>query len=107
MLLILLGLIATGAFREVRTALVLKREEEAQRLKIAELEKKKSELEQKLLSFDLPEGVEREAKERLNYKKPGEEVVVVLSQDAASSSMAAGKTFWDRIKSALDQFFFW
>lgn len=104
-LLLVLVVVGVGAFEEARIALQLKREEEAQSIKVAELQKRKSDLEAKLLSLDHPEGVEREAKGRLNLKKPGEEVVVVLSDDSVGSSSADRATFWDRVKNLLNRIF--
>ncbi len=97
--------VSFGAYKEIRLALALREEERGQRVKIAELEKKKEELEARIRAFGHPEGVVREAKERLNLKKPGEEVVVVVPPVAPSASTSGQAFFWDGIKRVLSALF--
>ncbi len=61
-------------------------------------EKRNQELTQSLQKFDNPEFLEREAKDRLNLKNPGEEVAVIVPEQQSTSSPATGKGFWGRIK---------
>ncbi len=62
------------------------------------LEKRNQDLTQSLQKFDNPEFLEREAKDRLNLKNPGEEVAVIVPGQQATISSPAEKSFWSRIK---------
>lgn len=65
--------------------------------KIAALKEKNQALQAKIVELDTPQAVEREAKDHLNLKMSGEEVVVVVpEQDQALPS--APHRFWDFIK---------
>ena len=97
--------VSLGAYKEVRFLLLLRKEEGIQHAKVAELQKKKEELEAKLVALEHPEGIAREAKERLNLKKPWEEVVVVLPQVSSGVSVAERLGAWDRIKKFLSAVF--
>lgn len=65
------------------------------------LEKINQDLTRSLQKFDNPEFVEREAKDRLNLKNPGEEVAVIVPEQQATSSPTTKKIFWDRVKTWL------
>lgn len=65
--------------------------------KIIELNQKKAELEAYIAELQSREAIEREAKERLNLKLPGEEVVIVVPEK--DSPEEAPKNIWDKIKS--------
>lgn len=91
-----------SAISMVRDALVLKNESRDIQSRIHELESKKSELEQYLTELQTEEAIEREAKERFNVKKPGEEVVVVIPQKKEEASVAVPPTLWKKIKAFFD-----
>lgn len=65
------------------------------------LEIKNQELLQSLRKFANPEFLEREAKDRLNLKNHGEEVVVIMPAAQSTSSASAEKSFWSRLRSFL------
>lgn len=48
---------------------------------IEEVEKENQELLQKKKYFESEENIEREARRRLNLKKPGERVIIIVSED--------------------------
>ena len=73
-------LVGYGAYNVVFQALVLRGESRGTDVKIQALLKKKAELEQYTAELQSRQAVEREAKERLNLKLPGEEVVVVVPE---------------------------
>ncbi len=52
--------------------------------RIHELEVEKERLQEAITALDDPEAVERLAKERLNLKNPGEEVVLVAKKSEAT-----------------------
>ena len=64
--------------------------------KIEELTHKKQELELALAEIQTKEAVEREAKSRLNLKKQGEEVVVVVPEKKGSVPQDHPVSFWSR-----------
>lgn len=74
----------------------LYREARGSETKITELTKKKQELEAYLEELQQREAIEREAKERFNLKKPGEEVVVVIPDK--NPPAAAPLTFFEKIR---------
>ena len=70
-----------AAYRSVRQFSQFREETEENRKKIEDLLEKKAELKQKITELETWEAKERSAKERLNLKKTGEEVVVVLPDE--------------------------
>ena len=77
-LLLIAGWIAAGAmeaYKGARDARVRKEEMEAQ---AARLEARGEELKRLLEGFSRGEGIEKEAREKLFFKKPEEEVVIIV-----------------------------
>ena len=95
-------IIAAGASysgaRMVREALLLQRESADMRAKIEQLKIKKKELEAELAEMQTKEMVEWEAKERMNLKKPGEEVVVVVPEKKEAATVAPATNWWVQLK---------
>lgn len=71
--------VAIGAVRMMRETAALRREARKGEEKIATLAARKAELAARIAELETPEAIEREAKEKLNLKKRGETVVVVLA----------------------------
>lgn len=91
-----IGIRATGILRE-RGAL-------AERLSLLKSENEK--LAHSVATANSAEAVERLAKERLNLKNPGEEVVVVTPERAlASANGNAGAGFWQYLRMRFGSFF--
>ncbi|MBI3442547.1 MAG: septum formation initiator family protein [Candidatus Sungbacteria bacterium] len=84
-LLIVAAAVAYASFYMVKQVVALYRESAANQKKIAELTRKKDELEQYLKRLQTPGAIEQQARERLNLKLPGEQVVVVLAEKASST----------------------
>lgn len=88
-------------------ALVVRHELKATEERTAGLMKKKAELEAQIAEFESAQVVDREAKERLNLKRPGEVVVVVpegeaLTKNTSSSlPVAHESSWWERLKDFL------
>lgn len=94
------ALVSYSASRMVRNVLITKTRSDEMTQKIEELKKKKQELEAALVELRTKEAVEREAKARLNLKKPGEEVVVVVPDEKKNNApVTKSQTFWSRITS--------
>ena len=100
---VLLVCVAVGASyraaRMIHDAVVLRHQSADVTQKIEELKKKKQELEAYLAEIHTKEAVEREAKSRLNLKKPGEEVVVIIPEQKDTAVAGQSLGFWDKIKS--------
>lgn len=96
----LAAVLGYAAWGMVRQALVLRKESSASFQKIEELSQRKQELEAALEELKLPSTIEREAKERLNLKKRGEEVVVVVPEEKESVKVE-GKSWWEKFKRFL------
>lgn len=86
-----------GSFKLVREALSLNQEARSREEKIGELARKKQELEAYLAELSTDEAVRREAKDRLNLKEPGEEVVVVAADEEVKEEERPPLSFWARI----------
>lgn len=90
--------ISYSASRMVRDAFVLREQSAEITQKIEELTKKKHELETYLAEIQTKEAIEREAKSRLNLKKPGEKVVVVVPEKKETAIVAEPQNWWTKIK---------
>lgn len=98
-LLLLLALTWVGwsALDMGRQAWALWREAQDARSQVEELARKKAELEAYIAELESRQGVEREAKSRLNLKLPGEEVAVVVKEEEKKEE-AGSAAFWNRVK---------
>lgn len=95
--------LAVSASRTMRQAFLVREEVEKEKEKIEELQKKKTELEAYLLELETKDAIEREAKQELNLKLPGEEVVVVVPEkNGVSFASPPRLTVWERIKLWFD-----
>lgn len=95
----ILAAVSYGVFGMIRDALILKEEDRETAEKIEELVAKKEELEAQLAELKTAEAAERTAKERLNVKKPGEHVVVVVpSEEQSAATTSAQLSVWKKIK---------
>lgn len=90
--------VSYSASRMVRDVFVLREQSAEITQKIEELTKKKRELEIYLAEIQTKEAIEREAKNRLNLKKPGEEVVVIVPEKKETATVAESQNWWTRIK---------
>lgn len=97
LLLLALVWVGFGSYNMVLQALALRRESRDTEKQIAELAKKKEELEIYIAELESRRGVEREAKSRLNLKLPGEEVVVVVPEEEKKEETTS-PAFWERVK---------
>lgn len=98
-LIIICVAISYSASRMVRNAFTTKTQSAEMIAKIEELKETKQKLEARLTELQTKEAVEREAKERLNLKKPGEEVVVVIPEKKDVATTTPPQTFWEKITS--------
>lgn len=90
--------LSVAAYKSVKQALYFKKETDENKTKISELLKKKNELEIKIEEFQTIETKERSAKERLNLKKPGEEVVVVLPEETQLPKDIEKTDLWSKVR---------
>ncbi len=98
---ILLGLAVWagwGAVKMAVQAFSLYKEVKEDQGKVEQLTQKKAELEAYIAELQSREAVEREAKNRLNLKLPGEEVVVVVPEEGSNGTGSTEKSIWEKIK---------
>ncbi len=103
LLVVFAAVVGYAAYNISRQAFTLGGEAEDARRKIEELTQKKKELEAYLEEIQTRQAAEREAKQRLNLKLPGEEVVVV-EEPQISSPENQEMGFWGRIRAFLGRF---
>ena len=94
LLAIMVGYSSSGMLRR---AYELYKEKWAGEEKIKEFSQKKAELEARITEFTTPEAREREAKSRLNLKRQGEEVVVVVPKDGNGGVASTADSIWKRL----------
>ena len=97
LLLAIAVILSISAYRAVRQATQFSGETEENRKQIKELLGRKEKLEAKLTELQTPEAKERSAKERLNLKKIGEEVVVVLPEENKGEFATQEKSLWNKV----------
>lgn len=90
-LLILAGL-GVAAGKETYRRMLLEREIAAVETELQNLKNQKEELEGKIAYLQDPANVEREAKTRLNLKRPGEEVILVVKKAASANAATFAET---------------
>jgi hypothetical protein len=93
-------LVGYGVMKIARDALVARDEVMGIDRRVEELTRQKADLEEYLRELQTPGGIEREAKERLNLKKTGEEVVVVMPREELSQGTAEKqkRSLWDFVR---------
>ncbi len=84
-LVVVAGFLAVGAVKMILRAREIQKERALLETKVREFEAKKADLEASIQNIDSREAIERSAKDKLNLKNPGEEVVVV-EPDRASTT---------------------
>ena len=97
-LFLLMLILAYASYGVVRQAIGLKKEASDTSQKITELTGKKQDLEEKIAELQTQQARERTAKERLNLKNPGENVVVVVPSEKNNASSTQSFGWWDRFK---------
>lgn len=90
LLVIAAALLSFSAVRISIRAYAIHREQQTMESHIRELEAEKKRLQEAITALDDPATVERMAKERLNLKNPGEEVVIVTPKSGESASRRSG-----------------
>lgn len=81
LLILVIGWLGVAAFREAKRNLEIKKEANRLGQEIKSLEERNKELAQTIESFKNEEVIEKEARERLNLRKPGEKLVVIVSPE--------------------------
>lgn len=83
--LVVAGFLSVSAVRMMLRAAEIQKERIALESKVRELEARKADLEASLANIDSPGAIERAAKDKLDLKNPGEEVVVVEPDRATTT----------------------
>ena len=97
-LILVVAMISFSAVRIVRNVLMTREQSAEMTQKIEQLKERKQELEATLTELQTKEAAEREAKERLNLKNPGEQVVVVVPEKKDDSTVPQPTDFWAKLK---------
>ena len=98
LLLFLMG-VGVMSFRALEAGWEAEAERAAVRERLQELEKKKNALTSELEVLRSEEGIEREARQKLNLHKPGEEVVIIKEANTVPvENDAAHASFWEKVK---------
>lgn len=87
-----------GAWKIARETRALEAELRATQIKRDALRAEKSELSARLAELETPEAIERQAKEKLNLKKKGETVVVVVPERGGDYATSTSPTLWERMR---------
>lgn len=97
LLVALAAAVGYGAARMVLNAMALRGESRETQKQIEELLARKKELEARITELQDEEAIRREAKERLNLKLPGENVVVVVPEKQEASDAPQSNGILDRV----------
>lgn len=101
LLVALAAAVGYGAARMVLNSVALRGESRETQKQIEELLARKKELEARIAELQNEEAIRREAKERLNLKLPGENVVVVVPEKQEASDAPQSNGILDRVVNFL------
>lgn len=87
-----------GVGKIARETQALEAELRATQIKRDALHAEKSQLSARLAELEAPEAIERQAKEKLNLKKKGETVVVVVPERTGDRATSTSPALWERMK---------
>lgn len=104
-LLVMVVFLGASTARVLRRKLELRKEREALERKIQESRAERAALEERIRELRTPAGVERLAKEKLGLKLEGEEVVIVIPEEQATTVESTSERFWVRIWRFILQLF--
>ena len=98
----IIGFLAVSNFRINKKKIELQSQADSLKKEIQILEEKKEQLRAGILEGESESYLEKEARDRLGLKKPGEEVVAVLPpKETQGTSTQENKTFWQKILKIL------
>jgi cell division protein FtsL len=100
-LLALVAVVTFSAARMVRQAWDVRGETRELNRELTRLKSERRMLEARINALSLPGTIERKAKERLNLRHKGEEVVVVLPPASSTTQTAPAVPWWKRILAPL------
>lgn len=94
----IIGFLAFSNFRINKKKIELQSQADSLKKEIQILEEKKEQLRAGILEGESETFLEKEARDRLGLKKPGEEVVTVLPpKETAEQGVEKEKSFWEKI----------
>ena len=98
----IIGFLAVSNFRINKKKIELQSQADSLKKEIQILEEKREQLRAGILEGESETFLEKEARDRLGLKKPGEEVVAVLPpKETQGTSTQENKTFWQKILKIL------
>lgn len=105
LLLILMVFLVIGLFEQFKKNYALNKSAGILENEVLEIEISNEKLKAQIDSFQDPKTIDREARERLNLKKEGEEVVIIIPNEKedlqeiiSTTKKSSNKSFWNRIK---------
>lgn len=96
LLAVVAALLIGSSVRVAMRAWEFRREQQAVEEEIRKLQVQSQELSESIRALEEPEVIERLAKEKLNLKNPGEEVVLVLPETAVPPPATSSGRGWSR-----------
>ncbi|MDO8558721.1 MAG: septum formation initiator family protein [bacterium] len=97
LILTVVGFLAFSNFRISQRRAILNSQIEQLKAEIKAAEEKNRQLQVQAYESSQEEFLEKEAREKLNLKKPGEEVVAVLPSEEDKTEEPQKQSFWDKI----------
>lgn len=101
LILTVIGFLSVANFRISQKRSAMNSQIEKLKAEIKDAEEKKRQLEARLTESSGDEFLEKEAREKLNLKKPGEEVVAILPAEEEKNEEPMKQNFWDKILGKL------
>ena len=95
---LIISLLIISNYRITKKRMELQHQIDDLKNQIRELEEKRARLQSAISNSNNPDFLEKEARDKLNLKKPGEEVLYVFPpKKVESTSTEADKNFWQTI----------
>lgn len=108
-LVLIAGFFLNGVVELHKKLALIKAEQAKKQAELQKLIQERERLEKEIAFLQSQSALEREAKARLNFKKPGEEVVIVVPDEKpalqAIASVPYTPTFWERVREFFTKLF--
>ena len=98
--LVVMGM-GVATFRALEKGWQAEEQRKVMEANMQQLQHKKAELAEEVKNYSTGEGVEREAREKLNLHKPGEKVVVILNNDTHQQEPMQTQSWVQRMWSTI------
>jgi cell division protein FtsB len=96
LMLLVIGM-TIASFRVLERGKEAKKAEEALKAEVAALQQRKEDLTREQKDLASGSGIEREAREKLNFRKPGEQVVIIVPDKSPTPNPEPPKSMKDKL----------